>query len=414
MRVMKVTGWVVVITLLVGVGWFLAPGETAPPSAADPENSSRLAELLGSQRPEGFPLATEPRTFSFPEDHGPHPEFRNEWWYLTGNLDDQDGRRFGYELTLFRFSLTPESSIASNSPSSSAWKTNQVYIAHFAITKEANKKFYVEQKYSRGAAGLAGAQGNPFRVWIDNWSVQEKPIEGMSSPAPETWELAASGDGFGLKLDLTAMKPPVLNGKSGLSRKSPEAGNASYYYSIPRLHSEGSLWIGDTTYRVNGLSWLDREWSSSALAADQQGWDWFALQLSDGSDLMFYNIRKIDGSQGRYSAGTYVFADGRAQHLSRDDVVIRVTGQWQSPLGGTYPARWEMEVPSHDLSLSIAPVIPNQELITTVRYWEGAVDVSGKHGTQNITGRGYVELTGYSRPLTGMPTRSETQASTPE
>jgi predicted secreted hydrolase len=397
MRLTKAVLWIVVITLAGGVGWLMAPGKTAPESTADSQNSSRLAELLGSQRPEGFPLATDPRVFSFPEDHGPHPEYRNEWWYLTGNLDTQDGQRFGYQLTLFRFSHAPASPVEPESASSSAWKTNQVYISHFAITDEASRKFYVEQKYSRGAIGLAGATGDPFRVWIDDWSVQEKPGKAMDLQSPETWELTANGDGFDLMLNLTAVKPPVLNGTAGLSRKSSDAGNASYYYSIPRLHSEGSLRIGDTSHRVDGLSWLDREWSSSALAAEQQGWDWFALQLSDGSDLMFYNIRKNDGSQDVYSAGTYIFADGRARHLSRDDVVLRVTDQWQSPLGGAYPAHWEMEVPAYDLSLSIEPVIPNQELSTTVRYWEGAVDVSGRQGEQVITGRGYVELTGYSR-----------------
>jgi predicted secreted hydrolase len=394
---------VFVLVGVMGIGCLIAPGEVAPAPGGNPDNSSRLAELLGSQRPEGFPLATEARAFSFPEDHGPHRNYRNEWWYLTGNLDDQEGRRFGFELTIFRFSIAPVASIESENAPSSAWKTNQVYIAHFAITDEESNRFFVEQKYSRGALGLAGAQNEPFRVWVDDWSIQQKPGTGVGRQSVETWELSASGEGFGLSLDLIAMKQPVLNGIAGLSQKSAEAGNASYYYSIPRLKSEGSLQIDGRTHRVKGLSWLDREWSSSALAADQQGWDWFALQLSDGSDLMFYNIRKVDGSQDRYSAGTLIFADGQARHLSRDDVIIRVTEQWQSPLGGTYPGHWEMELPAFDLILSISPVMPNQELITTVRYWEGAVDVAGRHGKVDIMGRGYVELTGYSRPGKGNP-----------
>ena len=149
--------------------------------------------------------------------------------------------------------------------------------------------------------------------------------------------------------------------------------------------------------RCRGISWLDREWSSSGLAADQQGWDWFALQLSDGSDLMFYNIRKIDGSQDQHSAGTWISADGEARHLKRDDVMITVTDVWQSPSGSTYPASWDIRVPALDLMLTVTPLIANQELITTVRYWEGAVDVKGRRLQQPISGRGYVELTAYDQ-----------------
>jgi predicted secreted hydrolase len=189
----------------------------------------------------------------------------------------------------------------------------------------------------------------------------------------------------------------VLNGINGLSQKSAEAGNASYYYSITRMQSTGILQIGPQKYAVEGLSWLDREWSSSALSADQQGWDWFALQLSDGSDLMFYNLRKKDGSQDRHSAGTWTGADGVSRHLSREDVVIAVTGEWQNEAGNSYPARWNIEIASLGLTLTVSPVIAEQELLTTVRYWEGAIDVEGQHEGRSIEGRGYVELTGYSQ-----------------
>ena len=202
---------------------------------------------------------------------------------------------------------------------------------------------------------------------------------------------------MGLQLDLLAEKPIVLNGEDGLSQKSDEIGNASYYYSISRLRSTGTLEVGEEQFRVTGTSWLDREWSSSALADDQLGWDWFALQLSDGSDLMFYNLRKSDGSQDRHSAGTWVGEGGQARHLDRDEVIIRETGTWESPRGGIYPGRWELRVPSLDLNLTITPVIPDQELVTTVRYWEGAVDVTGSRGGRGISGRGYIELTGYAQ-----------------
>lgn len=371
----------------------LEPGGPDPIPAEGVDRSS-LSELLGSKRPEGYAVADSPRTFNFPQDHGPHPEFRNEWWYLTGNLEDERRQRFGYELTIFRFSLSPENDAHS---STSAWRTNQVFIAHFAVTEAENQKFHVEQRYARGALGLAGAKSTPFRVWIEDWSVAENPEPSGHGDSAENWLLDVAGENLGLKLNLMAEKPIILNGIDGLSQKSAEPGNASYYYSIPRLGSTGQLKIGGKSYKVSGSSWLDREWSSSALSDDQQGWDWFALQLSDGSELMFYNLRKVDGSQDPHSGGTFVAADGQARHLRADEVVILVTDEWASPRGGTYPARWALELLSKDLHLTITPVIPDQELVTTVRYWEGAVDVRGTRAGQDIAGRGYVELTGYTR-----------------
>jgi predicted secreted hydrolase len=188
----------------------------------------------------------------------------------------------------------------------------------------------------------------------------------------------------------------VLNGINGLSQKAAAAGNASYYYSITRMKSQGTLQIGERIFNVSGLSWLDREWGSSALSNDQQGWDWFALQLSDGSDLMLYNLRRNDGSQDSHSAGTLTLADGAVVHLSKDDFVLEVLDTWQSPRGGRYPIAWQIAVPQYNLSLTIDPVLDAQELVTVVRYWEGAVDVSGRHNGEPIAGRGYVELTGYA------------------
>ncbi len=197
-------------------------------------------------------------------------------------------------------------------------------------------------------------------------------------------------------MSLDALKQPVLNGTDGLSQKSAEAGNASYYYSITRLATNGSLRIGDEEFEVSGLSWLDREWSTSALASDQQGWDWFALQLDDSSELMFYNLRKTDGSQDRHSSGTYTSTNGLAQHLQQDDVQVEVLDTWESDEGGRYPSRWRVLVPAQALELEVTPVMADQELFTTVRYWEGAVDVVGTRGGRPLEGRGYVELTGYA------------------
>lgn len=355
------------------------------PSAAMVDNAdvSELADLLGSDADVGFEKAYEPRAFEFPADHGPHESFRNEWWYITGNLDADDGRRFGFELTIFRFALSPRLV-----RSDSAWRTNQVYIAHFAVTDVAGERFLVAEKFSRGALGLAGSTADPLRVWIDDWEI--------ASSGPGQWTLRADDAGFALDLDLQAMKPPVLNGVDGLSQKSAEPGNASYYYSITRWDADGRLRLSDDEFAVSGQAWLDREWSSSALGDDQQGWDWFALQLDDDTELMFYNLRRTDGSQDPHSAGTFVDARGASRHLDRADVDIIVTDTWDSPQGGRYPSAWRISLPDEDLQLTVLPVLPDQELFTTVRYWEGAVDVRGTRGGAPIGGRGYVELTGYA------------------
>ncbi len=361
--------------------------ETTPQTVAG--GSSRLSELLSDQGLEGYAQAIEPRAFRFPADHGPHADFRNEWWYLTGNLDGENGARFGFEFTIFRFSLAPSGTDISGD--ASAWRSNQVYVGHFAITDASEKQFYVAQRYSRGGLGLAGAAAEPFHVWLDDWSI--------AAARPDTesiWRLRASDRNIALNLTLEPQKLPVLNGANGLSQKAAMAGNASYYYSITRLQTDGTLQIGDNVFEVNGLSWLDREWGSSALSRDQEGWDWFALQLSDGSDLMFYNLRRKDGSHDVHSAGTLTLADGSAVHLSKEDFMVEVLDTWKSPQGARYPVAWRIAVPPFKLNLKIDPVLDAQELVTTVRYWEGAVDVSGERDGTPIVGRGYVELTGYA------------------
>ncbi|MGB5412656.1 MAG: lipocalin-like domain-containing protein [Woeseiaceae bacterium] len=359
----------------IGPGSVLAEGSDEPPT--------RLADLLGSDADPAFARALTPRAFVFPDDHGPHPEFRNEWWYITGNLDDEARRRFGFELTIFRFSLLPT---APDSPS--AWRTNQVYIAHLAVTDADNETFYVAQRYSRGTLGLAGAQADPLRVWIDDWEIAQ-----TDSGA---WRLRAADDVVGIDLEVAALKPPVLNGIDGLSQKSSDPGNASYYYSMTRLQTDGAVRIKGRDFKVSGLAWLDREWSTSALAAGQVGWDWFALQFDDDTELMLYGLRLKDGRWDAASAGTFVDAAGNATHLTASDFTIEALDSWTSPEGGAYPSRWRLTVPGADLDVSVTPVISDQELFTTVRYWEGAVDVAGTHEQRPIKGRGYVELTGYA------------------
>ena len=357
----------------------------AAPVLADErsEPPSQLADLLSADA-EGYARALEPRSFEFPADHGPHPGFRNEWWYVTGNLDSEEGRRFGYELTIFRFALAPD-----RPESESEWRTNQVYIAHLAVTDVEDERFLVAQRYSRGAVGLAGAGSQPFRVWIDDWFITEE--------RSGAWRLVADAGDFSIDVSLVPQKPPVLNGDAGLSQKSSDPGNASYYYSITRLATEGRIRINGEEHSVTGASWLDREWSTSALADNQVGWDWFALQFSDGSDLMYYGLRLDDGSLDPNSGGTYVGANGIASHLDANDAEITVLDTWNSPEGGTYPSQWRVRSSRLGLDVTVTPVLADQELFTTVRYWEGAVDVTGTRNGKPLSGRGYVELTGYAQ-----------------
>ena len=383
-RVLTITALIVlfIATLLVSVNH--RPGAPSPPRFSG--GGSRLSQLLSDDGATGYATATEPRIFSFPADHGPHPEFRNEWWYLTGNLDGQNGERFGFELTIFRFLLTPPG----ERQQTSRWQSDQVYIGHFAITDVGKEAFHVAQRFSRGSMGLAGARAEPFRVWVEDWSIAARP------GTARTWRVRAADQDMLLDLNLTQLKPPVLNGQHGLSRKSAEPGNASYYYSISRLQTEGFLQIGAQQFAVTGLSWLDREWSSSALSADQAGWDWFALQLDDGSELMLYQLRRLDGSRDPRSAGTWISRSGDSNHLDAGEFRIEITRFWDSPLGRRYPSGWQVSVPGLDLQLDVQPVIDDQELSAIVSYWEGAVDVGGKRNGAMLGGRGYVELTGYA------------------
>lgn len=338
--------------------------------------------MLGGEDTAGFARAERVREFHFPADYGPHPDFRSEWWYYTGNLRSQDGRRFGYELALFRFALAPGKAVGD-----SAWTTNQVYMGHFALTDAAGKRFHYFDRFARGALGLAGAQAAPFAVWLEDWSVRADNGQ---------WRLRASTDNVRVDFTLAPIKPIVLQGDRGLSQKSAGAGNASYYYSIPRLDTEGTIEIAGVRHDVSGMSWMDREWSTSALAENQAGWDWFALQLSDGYDVMFYQLRRRDGTIDPYSQGIVIDPAGRTHKLTADDVAVEVLDHWSSPRGGIYPARWRLRIPLARLDVEVRPVLADQELVVTPRYWEGAVDVAGTRAGRELSGQGYVELTGYA------------------
>lgn len=368
--------------------WAVAAQE--PPG--DGSGSPRLSALLGSADP-GFPRALERRKFSFPADHGPHPDYRNEWWYVSGNLDATTGERFGFELTIFRFALAPATERAAVADVPSEWRTRQLYVGHFAITDAAGRRFLAAETFARGALGLAGATADPFRVWVEDWWLKAFPNSGQQV---DKWLLHADSGKAALTVALEPLKPPVLHGDAGLSRKSAEPGNASYYYSVTRLATAGTLAIGNDVYDVSGLSWLDREWGSSALSDEQAGWDWFALQLDDGSELMYYQLRRDDGGVDPMSAGTYVPAEGDPVHLAYGDLALAVRGHWNSPQGGRYPAAWTLTVPKLELAVQAEPILAAQELDASVRYWEGSVNVTGRRGGEAVSGHGYVELTGYA------------------
>jgi predicted secreted hydrolase len=359
------------------------------PSGSRPRIDATVAvrEALASDQA-GFTRALAPRPFSFPTDHGPHPDFRTEWWYYTGNLRTAAGRHFGFELTFFRIALAPGVEVAASAPRASAWATRELYVAHFAVTDTGGGRFHAFSRTSREALGLAGASASPYRVWLEDWSADG---EGSS-----TRLRAAEGD-IALDLHLSAAKSPVAQGDRGLSRKGPEPGNASFYYSITRMPTRGSVRLGRETFEVTGATWMDREWSTSALGPDLAGWDWFALQLDDGRELMFYLLRRRDGTIDSFSAGTLVAADGTTRPLDATDVRVETLAHWKSPRSGVrYPARWRLLVPSAALQLEIAPRLPDQELIVGTRYWEGAVTVAGAAADRPLTGQGYVELVGYA------------------
>lgn len=366
------------VAALGGAAWLLLPAALPPPAAG----FVPVAATLGGDAA-GYARAWAPRPLEFPRDHGPHPDFRNEWWYLTGNLVTPQGRRFGYQFTLFRSALSPDPA-----PDDSAWRTRQAYMGHFAVTDVAGGRHRSFERYARAALGLAGARAAPFRVWLEDWSLQG----GTEGPFP--LRLRAVAEGVELELTLETAKPLVLQGERGLSRKSAEPGNASYYYSYTRLPSRGRLRLDSREFTVTGSSWLDREWSTSALGPEQTGWDWFALQLDDGRDLMFYRLRRRDGGMDPHSAGVLVAADGTRRDLGPAAVVLEPLDIWTSPrTGDRYPVRWRLAVPEAGLDLTIAARLEDQEMQVSYRYWEGAVQVSG-----TAAGQGYLEMTRYESP----------------
>jgi predicted secreted hydrolase len=371
--------------------------------AAPGEARAALGGLRANLDIRGYARAFEPRPFVFPADHGPHPEYQTEWWYYTGNLQDAAGRHFGYQLTFFRRALTPTVGTA---PRASRLAATQLYFAHFGLTDTAAQRHAGFERFSRGAGGLAGAcaqgssapcgDGAAFRAFLEDWSVSALDTSG------DRVRLVARNGDHALDLALSAAKEPAAHGDRGLSPKSLEPGNASHYYSFTRLEASGRVTTPSGAYDVTGESWMDHEWSTSALGAGAQGWDWFSIQLDDRRELMFFQIRNADGSLEPASSGTLIEPDGTTVQLSAEAVEIEALDRWRSPVtGGEYPARWRVAIPSQQIDLELEARLPDQEMRVSIVYWEGAVAVRGTVKGESVAGHGYVEMTGYAQSING-------------
>ena len=341
--------------------------------------------MLSAELDSNFERALFPNAIEFPRDFGAHDGYRTEWWYYTGHLVAADEREFGFQFTIFRTALSPSNG---EEAGSSEWRSNQLYLAHFAISDVKNGDFYFSERNSRGAVGLAGATADPYTVWVENWSIEAQG---------ERVHLQADAGDYALDLDLTQTLAPILHGDGGLSPKSEQAGNASYYYSQIHQQASGSVRVADGTFAVTGEVWKDHEYSTSALSPDAAGWDWVSLQFNDGSALMLFEIRNQNGGVEAYSSGSWVSAEGDVTALTLSDWQLTATDHWRSPkTAAVYPVAWTLTIPSQNIELSGSAKMPNQELtLPSATYWEGAVAFSGTRNGNPIRAHGYIELTGY-------------------
>jgi len=344
----------------------------------------------------GFANARLPWRFVFPRDHGAHVAFQSEWWYYTGHLVADDGRRFGYELTFFRYGLRPGD--PRPAPGQSRWRGDQVYPAHLALTDESGRRFLYDERFAREALGMGRASTRTLDVASDRWTLRFA-AGGDADPDRPSFRLQAAGGGVALDLTERAEKPPAVHGHEGVSLKGACATCASHYYSLTRLATTGTLRYRGRRLRVRGLSWMDHEFGSDELQRDQSGWDWFAIQLDDRRDVMDYRLRRRDGTLTPESSGSLVDPRGNVRFLRAGDVLVTASGTWKSPhTGGVYPSGWRVRVPSARIDVVLVPVLRDQELANTaggVSYWEGDVDVNDATTGARV-GAGYVELTGYA------------------
>ena len=356
-----------------------------------------LVAMFAIGAPEGAPFwhslaaqttwkeATAGYTYAFPRDHASHPDYKIEWWYYTGNVKANDGRRFGYQVTFFRVGVDP----APANPSK--WAIRDLFMTHLAISDPSGRRYRYAEKLSRGGPGLAGAATDQYRVWNDDWSAT------MDGPRHV---LKASSRPASIDLILDEGKAPVIHGIGGISQKGALAGNASHYYSLTRMPTRGSITVDGERFEVTGDSWMDHEFGTSFLEPGQRGWDWLSMQLADGRELMLYQLRRDDGSRDPRSSGTLVATNGKTTHLDVNAFTLtpgRTT--FMSKNGAAYPIEWSIAIPSEKLDLKVTTPLSDQELAlersTGVAYWEGVIDVSGSAAGKAMAGAGYLEMTGY-------------------
>ncbi len=334
--------------------------------------------------------------FAWPQDHAAHPDFKTEWWYFTGDLHASDGRRFGYQVTFFRQGIRAPGARAAMQ---SRFVVDDLKFGHFTVTDVAKKQFHFSQKILRGAfadAGFGDLKKDARIAWLGGWALALEKDGAMN--------LRASDGAGSLELRLDGAKPWALHGDSGLSAKAEAPGHASQYYSGTRMRSRGTLQIGGAALAVEGESWFDHEWATNQLAAGQSGWDWFSMQLDDGTELMIYRLRKKDGSVDGASAGSFIAQDGSVRHLRLEELRLTPTKFWQSTkTRGRYPIGWRVEVPPLGIDLEITTPVEAQELaLDPVAYWEGLIDVRGTREGRAVSGHGYLELTGYAGDVVGL------------
>ena len=322
-----------------------------------------------------YAQVTPGRRFSFPADHGPHPDFRIEWWYVTANLKDANGAAYGAQWTLFRTAMQP-------GPQREGWASQQIWMAHAAVTSADVHRF--TETFARGGVGQAGVTTKPFQAWIDSWQMRGSDRTDPDTIAP--LEFSAAGKDFSYALHLEADRALVLQGDAGYSRKS-ERGQASYYYSQPFFRVSGRITIDGKAMEVSGQAWMDREWSSQPLAPDQTGWDWLALHLASGEKLMLYRMRERSGNN--YLSGNFISPDGKTRQIAPADVSMTP----QNPIeiaGRKLPVAWQIAIPSLELAIATVPLNPRSWMGTSFPYWEGPISFHGSH-----KGVGYLEMTGY-------------------
>lgn len=342
------------------------------------------------------PVATQYRIampgyrYKFPRDHFSHPDFQTEWWYYTGNLKSAEGHQFGFELTFFR------QAVSRDSAKTTTWDVKDLYLAHLALSDLDGRKFYHAERTNRSGPGIAGANETRGRIWNGNWQILWDGSE---------QKLQAINERFQLHLTLHSEKPPVIHGEHGVSQKAEGEGHASHYISLTRVTTSGSIEVDGNKFDVSGTSWMDHEFFTQQLAAEQTGWDWLSLQLADNTELMIFQIRRRDGSIDPHSAGTYIDAQGRTTHLRESDFVLEPFAErWKSPdTDADYPVHWKIVVPKLKMELETKTSLDSQELTGRPKlapnYWEGAIVLSGKRNAQAIGGVGYLEMTGYDRAV---------------